>query len=161
MREEISHHNDSDGTFSEIMVYILLINYSTSDLNGIKLEFKYHLSSSLVRKKNWYSQFSRPFMVSFFTSFWAYKAHKTSSETYSDVDAASYNNPKASASKTLIALSKLFWKHTGCLMSSTWGRLKEKSRFWKVKKWRYEQDLNLRGETPLDFKSNALTTRPS
>lgn len=26
---------------------------------------------------------------------------------------------------------------------------------------RCEQDLNLRGETPLDFKSNALTTRPS
>ena len=24
-----------------------------------------------------------------------------------------------------------------------------------------EQDSNLRGETPLDFKSNALTTRPS
>ena len=29
------------------------------------------------------------------------------------------------------------------------------------KKARSEQDLNLRGETPLDFKSNALTTRPS
>ena len=28
-------------------------------------------------------------------------------------------------------------------------------------KTRSEQDLNLRGETPLDFKSNALTTRPS
>lgn len=26
---------------------------------------------------------------------------------------------------------------------------------------RHEQDSNLRGETPLDFKSNALTTRPS
>ena len=26
---------------------------------------------------------------------------------------------------------------------------------------RCRQDLNLRGETPLDFKSNALTTRPS
>ena len=26
---------------------------------------------------------------------------------------------------------------------------------------RCEQDSNLRGETPLDFKSNALTTRPS
>lgn len=26
---------------------------------------------------------------------------------------------------------------------------------------RCEQDLNLRGETPLDFKSNAFTTRPS
>ena len=26
---------------------------------------------------------------------------------------------------------------------------------------RREQDSNLRGETPLDFKSNALTTRPS
>ena len=26
---------------------------------------------------------------------------------------------------------------------------------------RCEQGLNLRGETPLDFKSNALTTRPS
>ena len=25
---------------------------------------------------------------------------------------------------------------------------------------RCRQDLNLRGETPLDFKSNALTTRP-
>ena len=29
-----------------------------------------------------------------------------------------------------------------------------------VKKERCLQDLNLRGETPLDFKSNALTTRP-
>ena len=28
------------------------------------------------------------------------------------------------------------------------------------KKVRCRQDLNLRGETPLDFKSNALTTRP-
>ena len=26
--------------------------------------------------------------------------------------------------------------------------------------WRSRQDSNLRGETPLDFKSNALTTRP-
>ena len=26
---------------------------------------------------------------------------------------------------------------------------------------RREQDSNLRGETPLDYKSNALTTRPS
>ena len=26
---------------------------------------------------------------------------------------------------------------------------------------RCEQDSNLRGETPLDFESNALTTRPS
>lgn len=26
---------------------------------------------------------------------------------------------------------------------------------------RCEQDLNLRGETPLDFKSNTFTTRPS
>ena len=32
----------------------------------------------------------------------------------------------------------------------------------KYKKYsRCEQDSNLRGETPLDFKSNALTTRPS
>ena len=30
----------------------------------------------------------------------------------------------------------------------------------KIKK-RCEQGSNLRGETPLDFKSNALTTRPS
>ena len=30
----------------------------------------------------------------------------------------------------------------------------------EVKKERCLQDLNLRGETPLDFKSNALTTRP-
>ena len=30
-----------------------------------------------------------------------------------------------------------------------------------VKKNRCEQGSNLRGETPLDFKSNALTTRPS
>ena len=29
-----------------------------------------------------------------------------------------------------------------------------------MKKERCLQDLNLRGETPLDFKSNALTTRP-
>ena len=29
-----------------------------------------------------------------------------------------------------------------------------------IKKERCLQDLNLRGETPLDFKSNALTTRP-
>ena len=29
-----------------------------------------------------------------------------------------------------------------------------------LKKERCLQDLNLRGETPLDFKSNALTTRP-
>ena len=29
-----------------------------------------------------------------------------------------------------------------------------------AKKERCLQDLNLRGETPLDFKSNALTTRP-
>ena len=28
-------------------------------------------------------------------------------------------------------------------------------------KERYEQDSNLREETPLDFGSNALTTRPS
>ncbi len=31
----------------------------------------------------------------------------------------------------------------------------------KRKKDRYEQDSNLRGKIPLDFKSNALTTRPS
>ena len=31
----------------------------------------------------------------------------------------------------------------------------------KKGKCRCEQDSNLRGETPLDFKSNALTTRPS
>ena len=31
----------------------------------------------------------------------------------------------------------------------------------QLKKTRHEQDSNLRGETPLDFKSNALTTRPS
>ncbi len=31
----------------------------------------------------------------------------------------------------------------------------------KKKKIRCEQDSNLRGESPLDFKSNALTTRPS
>ena len=30
----------------------------------------------------------------------------------------------------------------------------------EIKKERCLQDLNLRGETPLDFKSNALTTRP-
>ena len=30
-----------------------------------------------------------------------------------------------------------------------------------LKSYRCEQDLNLRGETPLDFESNALTTRPS
>ena len=30
-----------------------------------------------------------------------------------------------------------------------------------VKSFRCEQGSNLRGETPLDFKSNALTTRPS
>ena len=30
-----------------------------------------------------------------------------------------------------------------------------------VQSCRCEQDSNLRGETPLDFKSNALTTRPS
>ena len=30
----------------------------------------------------------------------------------------------------------------------------------REKKVRCRQDLNLRGETPLDFKSNALTTRP-
>ena len=30
----------------------------------------------------------------------------------------------------------------------------------KCQKERCLQDLNLRGETPLDFKSNALTTRP-
>ena len=29
------------------------------------------------------------------------------------------------------------------------------------KNYRCEQDSNLRGESPLDFKSNALTTRPS
>ena len=29
------------------------------------------------------------------------------------------------------------------------------------KKIRTEQDLNLRGQSPLDFESNALTTRPS
>ena len=31
----------------------------------------------------------------------------------------------------------------------------------KKKYGRCEQDSNLRGKTPLDFKSNALTTRPS
>ena len=31
----------------------------------------------------------------------------------------------------------------------------------KVNRFRSEQGSNLRGETPLDFKSNALTTRPS
>lgn len=32
---------------------------------------------------------------------------------------------------------------------------------WHIKKKiRSRQDSNLRGETPLDFKSNALTTRP-
>ena len=30
-----------------------------------------------------------------------------------------------------------------------------------VRSARCEQDSNLRGETPLDFESNALTTRPS
>ena len=30
-----------------------------------------------------------------------------------------------------------------------------------LKYYRCEQDLNLRGKIPLDFKSNALTTRPS
>jgi hypothetical protein len=30
----------------------------------------------------------------------------------------------------------------------------------EVKNVRSRQDSNLRGETPLDFKSNALTTRP-
>ena len=34
------------------------------------------------------------------------------------------------------------------------------STWSKIKKERCLQDLNLRGETPLDFKSNALTTRP-
>ena len=29
-----------------------------------------------------------------------------------------------------------------------------------IKIFRSRQDSNLRGETPLDFKSNALTTRP-
>ena len=31
----------------------------------------------------------------------------------------------------------------------------------KKKKGRTEQDSNLRGQSPLDFESNALTTRPS
>ena len=31
----------------------------------------------------------------------------------------------------------------------------------KANRFRSEQGSNLRGETPLDFKSNALTTRPS
>ena len=39
--------------------------------------------------------------------------------------------------------------------------LSNKKIDWKYcKKVRCRQDLNLRGETPLDFKSNALTTRP-
>ena len=37
---------------------------------------------------------------------------------------------------------------------------KEKKQQQQKKK-RCEQGSNLRGETPLDFKSNALTTRPS
>ena len=32
---------------------------------------------------------------------------------------------------------------------------------FRRKKIRTEQDLNLRGQSPLDFESNALTTRPS
>ena len=39
--------------------------------------------------------------------------------------------------------------------SSNWRSYKRRN-----KKERCLQDLNLRGETPLDFKSNALTTRP-
>ena len=38
--------------------------------------------------------------------------------------------------------------------------MKEKKNEKKVY-LRCEQDSNLRGETPLDFESNALTTRPS
>ena len=35
--------------------------------------------------------------------------------------------------------------------------------FWKynLKEFRCEQDSNLRGNIPMDFKSIALTTRPS
>ena len=38
-------------------------------------------------------------------------------------------------------------------------RLK-KLKNWKYKIFRSRQDSNLRGRNPLDFKSNALTTRP-
>ena len=38
---------------------------------------------------------------------------------------------------------------------------KEEDWTKKITNGRCEQDSNLRGETPLDFKSNALTTRPS
>ena len=39
--------------------------------------------------------------------------------------------------------------------------LTDKKIYVGEKKKRCEQGSNLRGETPLDFKSNALTTRPS
>ncbi len=49
-----------------------------------------------------------------------------------------------------------------------WGKNERKEREGKriggcggKKKKRTEQDSNLRGQSPLDFESNALTTRPS
>ena len=43
---------------------------------------------------------------------------------------------------------------------NNWGLLKY-SMLSAKRELRCEQDSNLRGDTPLDFESNALTTRPS
>ena len=54
----------------------------------------------------------------------------------------------------------------GVMSSNLIGGNKFFSVFWTLnlsrakKIYRSWQDSNLRGETPLDFKSNALTTRP-
>ena len=74
-------------------------------------------------------------------------------------------------SSALFSLTiKLLWKkiinHFDSILKITKSDLTKKKRLEekksiKVKKYRCEQGSNLRGKIPLDFKSNALTTRPS
>ena len=54
----------------------------------------------------------------------------------------------------VLAIGRQLWRQKNGVRPGLWDQ-GEKNRL------RCEQDSNLRGETPLDFESNALTTRPS
>ena len=58
-----------------------------------------------------------------------------------------------------ISVEIQIWKLQSMLVAETKTILIYEYRYVKI--YRCEQGSNLRGETPLDFKSNALTTRPS
>ena len=60
-------------------------------------------------------------------------------------------------------IENLWFVSLGCLRVQVLVRVPNFFRiyFWKKKIERCEQGSNLRGKFPLDFKSNALTTRPS